>query len=75
MNRRDFLDAEVRKLMEKKEPSVSDLEKQNELLDQWAMLQWQRQAVLQPQAGQRCAGRSDKLVSHQDNRVVIRTTG
>ena len=51
MNRRDYLDAEVRKLMEKKEPSVSDLEKQNELLDQWAMLQWQRQAVLQPKPG------------------------
>ena len=51
MNRRDFLDAEVRKLMDKKEPSVTDLEKQNELLDQWAMLQWQRQAVLQPKPG------------------------
>ena len=51
MNRRDYLDTEVRKLMEKKEPSVSDLEKQNELLDQWAMLQWQRQAVLQPKPG------------------------
>ncbi|CAI8000043.1 Kinesin-like protein KIF13B [Geodia barretti] len=34
MNRRDYLDTEVRKLMEKKEPSVTDLEKQNELLDQ-----------------------------------------
>ena len=51
MNRRDYLDAEVRKLMEKKEPSVTDLEKQNELLDQWAMLQWQRSAVLQPKPG------------------------
>ena len=28
-----------------------------------------------PQAGQRCARRSDNLVSHQDNRVVNRTTG
>ena len=51
MNRRDFLDAEVRKLMDKKEPSVADLERQNELLDQWAMLQWQRAAVLNPKAG------------------------
>ena len=51
LNRRDYLDTEVRKLMEKREPSVSDLEKQNELLDQWAMLQWQRQAVLQPKPG------------------------
>ena len=51
MNRRDFLDAEVRKLMDKKEPSVADLERQNELLDQWAMLQWQRTVVLNPKAG------------------------
>lgn len=48
LNRRDFLDSELRKLMDKKEPSAVDLEKQNELLDQWAMLQWQKQAVLQP---------------------------
>ncbi len=51
MNRREFLDAEVRKMMDKREQSVSDLEKQNELLDQWAMLQWQRAAVLQPKVG------------------------
>ena len=51
MCRRDYLDAEVRKLMDKKEQSAADLEKQNELLDQWAMLQWQRSAVLQPKAG------------------------
>ena len=51
MNRRDFLDTEVRKIMDKKEPTVVDLERQNELLDQWAMLQWQRAAVLNPKAG------------------------
>ena len=51
MNRRDFLDTEVRKIMDKKDPSVVDLERQNELLDQWAMLQWQRAAVLNPKAG------------------------
>ena len=51
MNRRDFLDAEVRKIMDKKEPTVAELERQNELLDQWAMLQWQRAAVLNPKAG------------------------
>jgi kinesin family protein 13 len=51
INRREFLDAEVRKMMDKREQSVSDLEKQNELLDQWAMLQWQRAAVLQPKGG------------------------
>lgn len=51
MNRRDYLDTEVRKIMDKKEPSVMDLERQNELLDQWAMLQWQRAAVLKPKAG------------------------
>jgi len=50
MNRREYLDTEVRKIMEKREPNVADLEKQNELLDQWAMLQWQRAAVLQPKA-------------------------
>ena len=68
MNRRDFLDAEVRKLMEKKEPSVSDLEKQNELLDQWAMLQWQRQAVLQPKPGSGVPGApTNWSVDSQDN--------
>ena len=51
MNRRDYLDSEVRKLMEKRDQTVADLERQNELLDQWAMLQWQRAAVLQPKAG------------------------
>lgn len=51
MCRRDYLDAEVRKLMDKKDQTPADLEKQNELLDQWAMLQWQRSAVLQPKAG------------------------
>lgn len=51
MNRREYLDAEVRKMMDKREQSVADLEKQNELLDQWAMLQWQRAAVLQPKVG------------------------
>ena len=49
MCHRDYLDAEVRKLMDKKEQNAA--EKQNELLDQWAMLQWQRSAVLQPKAG------------------------
>ena len=51
MNRREYLDTEVRKMMDKREQSVTDLEKQNELLDQWAMLQWQRAAVLQPKVG------------------------
>ena len=51
MNRREYLDTEVRKMMDKREQSVADLEKQNELLDQWAMLQWQRAAVLQPKVG------------------------
>lgn len=51
MNRREYLDTEVRKMMDKREQSVADLEKQNELLDQWAMLQWQRAAVLQPKGG------------------------
>ena len=51
MHRREYLDTEVKKLMDKREQNVTDLEKQNELLDQWAMLQWQRSAVLQPKAG------------------------
>ncbi len=51
MNRREYLDTEVRKMMDKRDQSVADLEKQNELLDQWAMLQWQRAAVLQPKVG------------------------
>ncbi len=51
MNRRDYLDQEVRKVMDKREHTTADMERQNELLDQWAMLQWQRAAVLQPKAG------------------------
>ena len=51
MMRREFLDSEVRKLMDKRDQTVADLERQNELLDQWAMLQWQRAAVLQPRPG------------------------
>ena len=35
MNRRDFLDTEVRKLMDKNQPNVADLERQNGLLDQY----------------------------------------
>ena len=50
MNRSDFLDMEIRKLMDK-EPNIADLERQNGLLDQWAMLQWERTAVLNPKAG------------------------
>ena len=64
MNRREYLDTEVRKMMDKKEQSVADLEKQNELLDQWAMLQWQRAAVLQPKGGSGVPGApSNWLVS------------
>lgn len=51
VNRREFLDTEVRKMMDKKDLSITDLDRQNELLDQWAMLQWQRAAVLQPKGG------------------------
>ena len=51
MNRREYLDEEVRKTMDKREQSMADVNKQNELLDQWAMLQWQRAAVLQPKVG------------------------
>ena len=51
MDRRDYLDSEVKKLMEKRDQTVADIEQQNELLNQWAMLQWQRAAVLQPKAG------------------------
>lgn len=51
MNLRDYFDTEVFKIMKKKEASVMDLERQNELLDQWAMLQWRRASVLNPKAG------------------------
>jgi len=50
-NRREFLDSELRKLMDRKGATVTEMERQNELLDQWAMLSWQRQAVLEPRAG------------------------
>ena len=38
-NRREFLDAEVRKIMEKRSRNESDTVKENELIDQWTMLQ------------------------------------
>ena len=50
-NRREFLDSELRKLMDQKGATVTEMERQNELLDQWAMLSWQRQALLEPRAG------------------------
>ena len=50
-NRREFLDSELRKLMDRKGATVTEMERQNELLDQWAMLSWQRQALLEPRAG------------------------
>jgi len=50
-NRREFLDSELRKLMDRKGATVTEMERQNVLLDQWAMLSWQRQAVLEPRAG------------------------
>ncbi len=73
MNRREYLDTEVRKIMEKKEPNVSDLERQNELLDQWAMLQWQRAAVLQPKAGSGVPGAPTnwRLVPGFESRVPV----
>ena len=51
VNRREYLHAEVVKIMEKREQLAADLEKQNELLDQWAAMQWQRAAILQPKGG------------------------
>lgn len=51
MNRHEYLDIEVRKIMDKSEPNLADVERQNDLLAQWANLQWQRAAVLQPIAG------------------------
>ena len=37
--------------MDRKGATVTEMERQNELLDQWAMLSWQRQALLEPRAG------------------------
>ena len=37
--------------MDRKGKTVSEMEHENELLDQWAMLSWQRQALLEPRAG------------------------
>ncbi len=73
MNRREYLDTEVRKIMEKKEPNVADLERQNELLDQWAMLQWQRAAVLQPKAGSGVPGAPTnwRMVPGFESRVPV----
>ena len=73
MNRREYLDTEVRKIMDKREPNVADLERQNELLDQWAMLQWQRAAVLQPKAGSGVPGAptSWRLTPGFESRVPV----
>ena len=73
MNRREYLDIEVRKIMDKREPNVADLERQNELLDQWAMLQWQRAAVLQPKAGSGVPGAATnwRLVPGFESRVPV----
>ena len=38
-NRREFLDAEVRKVMEKRDRTEIDSQRENELIDQWTMLQ------------------------------------
>lgn len=38
-NRREFLDTEVRKIMEKRDRNETDTVKENELIDQWTMLQ------------------------------------
>lgn len=38
-NRREFLDSEVRKIMDKGCQNETDSAKQNELIDQWTMLQ------------------------------------
>lgn len=38
-NRREFLDTEVRKIMEKRSRNEADSVKENELIDQWTMLQ------------------------------------
>lgn len=66
MNRREYLDTEVRKMMDRREQSVADLEKQNELLDQWAMLQWQRAAVLQPKVGSGVPGAPSNWSVHSE---------
>ena len=38
-NRREFLDTEVRKVMEKRDRTEIDTQRENELIDQWTMLQ------------------------------------
>ena len=37
--------------MEKVEKTSADTQRENELIDQWTMLQWERMAVVQPKAG------------------------
>lgn len=39
INRREFLDTEVRKVMEKRHRTEIDAKREDELIDQWTMLQ------------------------------------
>ena len=73
MKRREYLDTEVRKIMDKREPNVADLERQKELLDQWAMLQWQRASVLQPKADSGVPGAPTnwKMIPEFESRVPV----
>ena len=45
-NRREFLDTEVRKIMEKRSRNESDTVKENELIDQWTMLQVRTRRII-----------------------------
>lgn len=72
-NRREYLDTEVRKIMEKVEKTPSDQMRENELIDQWTMLQWERTAVVQPKAGSGVPGAPTnwELGSGMESRVPV----
>ncbi|XP_065844044.1 kinesin-like protein KIF13A isoform X2 [Oscarella lobularis] len=51
MKRRAFLDEQIHRIVDKSDRSKDDMERESELIDEWTLLQWERQAVTQPMPG------------------------
>eukprot|EP00118_Oscarella_pearsei_P004125 m.17158 g.17158 ORF g.17158 m.17158 type:complete len:2041 (+) comp27345_c0_seq1:160-6282(+) len=51
MKRRAFLDEQIHRIVDKSDRSKEDMEKESELIDEWTLLQWERQAVTSPMSG------------------------
>ncbi|XP_065838715.1 kinesin-like protein KIF13A isoform X2 [Oscarella lobularis] len=51
MKQRAFLDEQIRRIVDKSDRSRYDMERESELIDEWTLLQWERQAVTEPMPG------------------------